>query len=124
MKKFIKQLFGIGKTTGSEKKLEKLTPKELATKAGEPWVQVLGLEVDLENLNQGAFELDWNDIFIAKLIRAGYRGKVDADIVDQWFQNVCRNVVLETWEQEEAMNPDLDERNNTKNLGDGRREVR
>ena len=27
----------------------------------------------------------------------------DSDIVDRWFQNVCRHVVMETWEQEEAM---------------------
>jgi len=23
--------------------------------------------------------------------------------VDRWFQNVCRHVVMETWEQEEAI---------------------
>jgi len=59
-----------------------------------------------ENLHQGAFELDWNDKFIFNLIRAGYQLKkedTDAEIVDRWFQNVCRHVVMETWEQEEAM---------------------
>lgn len=77
--------------------------KELATEKGEPWVQVLRIDVDPNNLHQGAFELDWNEKFVANLLRAGYVGKTDADVVDQWFQNVCRHVVMETWEQEQAI---------------------
>lgn len=78
------------------------TPKEIATEAGEPWVNILSIEIDPDNIGNGAFELDWNDIFVAKLVRAGYKGKDDATIVDQWFQTICRNVVLETYEQYEA----------------------
>ena len=101
------------------------TAKQLATEAGEPYVAVLGMDVDLDNLHQGAFELDWNDIFVARLIKAGYQGKVDADIVDQWFQNVCRHVVMETWEQEQAMNPEPNPQRFTRSrdLGNGRTEV-
>ena len=98
--------------------------KELATERGEPWVDVLSMDVDPENLHQGAFELDWNDKFVANLVRAGYQMKPDdkdSDIVDRWFQAVCRNVVLETWEQEQAMNPGRIIR--TKDIGDGRSEV-
>jgi hypothetical protein len=41
-----------------------------------------------------AFELDWNDKFLSNLIRAGYQGKTDQDIVDNWFRKaVCRNVI-------------------------------
>lgn len=82
------------------------TEKELATEAGEPYVAVLRMDVDPANLHQGAFELDWNDIFVARLVKAGYMMKptdTDADIVDRWFQNVCRHVVMETWEQEQAI---------------------
>ena len=82
------------------------TAKQIATEAGEPWVQVLNIEVDPNNLHQGAFELDWNEIFVARLVKAGYMMKkedTDAEIVDRWFQNVCRHVVMETWEQEEAI---------------------
>ena len=98
------------------------TAKQLATEAGEPYVAVLGMEIDPANLHQGAFELDWNEIFVARLIKAGYQGKVDADIVDQWFQNVCRHVVMETWEQEQAI------KNSgilvqSKDIGNGRSEV-
>jgi hypothetical protein len=103
------------------KKVEK-TEKELATEKGNPYVAVLGMDIDYNNLTYGSFELDWNDKFVSNLIRAGYQGKTDADIVDMWFQNVCRNVVMETFEQEQAI------RNsgiyvNTRDIGGGRSEV-
>jgi hypothetical protein len=107
-----------------EPKAPPQTAKEIATEKGEPWVDVLSMDVDPENLHQGAFELDWNDKFVANLIRAGYQMKQDdkdSDIVDRWFQAVCRNVVLETWEQEQAMNPNRIIR--SKDIGDGRSEV-
>ncbi len=97
------------------------TAKELATERGEPYVAILSMDVDPENIHSGAFELDWNDKFVANLIRAGYVGKTDSDIVDQWFQNVCRHVVMETWEQEQAMNPTRFTR--SRDLGNGRTEV-
>jgi hypothetical protein len=98
--------------------------KERATAAGEPYVAILGFDVDPANLHQGAFELDWNPKFVANLVRAGYSIRdddTDADIVDRWFQNVCRHVVMETWEQEQAMRGGTSER--SRNLGNGRREV-
>lgn len=107
-----------------EPKAPKKSEKDLATEKGEPWVGILSMDVDPENLHQGAFELDWNDKFVSNLIRAGYQLKptdTDADIVDRWFQNVCRNVVLETWEQEQAINPTRWVQ--SKDLGNGRREV-
>jgi hypothetical protein len=100
------------------------TAKEIATDRDEPYVAILSLDVDPENLHQGAFELDWNEKFVANLIRAGYmmkRDDSDSEIVDRWFQNVCRHVVMETWEQEQAMNPSRYTR--TKDLGNGRKEI-
>ena len=82
------------------------TEKELATEKNEPYVAMIRMDIDPNNLHQGAFELDWNDIFVARLVKAGYMMKpedTDAEIVDRWFQNVCRHVVMETWEQEQAM---------------------
>jgi hypothetical protein len=102
----------------------KKTARELATERGEPYVAIVNLDIDPENLHQGAFELDWNDKFISNLIRAGYRMRADdtdADIVDRWFQNVCRHVVMETWEQEQAMNPQRPVQ--SRDLGGGRREI-
>lgn len=99
--------------------------KELANERGEPYVAILSMDLDPQNLHQGSFELDWNDIFVARLVKAGYmkeRTDTDADIVDRWFQNVCRHVVMETWEQEEAI-----KRSGiyvqSRDIGDGRSEV-
>jgi hypothetical protein len=101
------------------------TPKELANAKGEPWVNVLSVELDPDNIGNGAFELDWNEKFITNLIRAGYKGKTDADMVDQWFSDICRNVLAENFEQWEANQP-MDSRPRVvdrKDLGDGRTEV-
>ena len=101
------------------------TEKQIANEKGEPYVAVLSMDVDPNNLHQGAFELDWNEIFVARLVKAGYMMKptdTDGDIVDRWFQNVCRHVVMETWEQEQAIKNSgmyIQKRD----LGDGRSEI-
>ena len=118
------------KTTKSEAK-EKPTKvtksvKDLATEKKEPYVNVLSMDVDPDNLHAGAFELDWNEYFVARLVKAGYmmnKDDTDAEIVDRWFQNVCRHVVMETWEQEQAMNPSPQRYTQSRDLGNGRREV-
>ena len=122
IKKLIKDLFGAKPEPAVIKNQKtKKTSKELATEAGEPWVEVLGIDIDKDNPGQGAFELDWNDKFVANLIRAGYQGKTDQDIVDNWFRSVCQNVVMENYEQEQA---DPDNRpNNRRDLGNGRTEI-
>lgn len=102
------------------------TEKQIATEKGLPYVAVLSVEIDPDDMQQGAFELDWNDKFVANLVRAGYQmdpKDTDADIVDRWFTAVCRNVVLETYEQYEAMNPERERVIKSRNLGNGRSEV-
>ena len=84
------------------------------------------MEIDPNDIQNGAFELDWNDKFVANLVRAGYQmdpKDTDADVVDRWFTAVCRNVVLETYEQYQAMDPERDRVVKTRNIGDGRSEV-
>jgi hypothetical protein len=79
--------------------------------------------LDPDNVGNGAFELDWNEYFVAKLVKAGYQGKDDAQIVDQWFQDICRNVWMENFEQW-AANQTGDNRLVTrKDLGNGKTEV-
>ena len=95
---YIKKKFSKKKVT-SEKKLSAI---EHADRNKEPYIEILSIEVDSDDLGQGSFELDWNDIFVARLIRSGYPGKTDQDIVDNWFKEVCRNVLLETYEQDQA----------------------
>jgi hypothetical protein len=100
--------------------------KETATAAGEPYVAILKMDIDPNNLHQGSFELDWNEIFVSRLVKAGYMIKPtdqDADIVDRWFQTVCRHVVMETWEQEQAIIKGAGQYVNTRDIGDGRTSV-
>lgn len=116
------------KRTAKNKPEPTLSAKEQATAAGEPYINILKIEVDPNDINNGAFELDWNDKFVLNLIKAGYRKKAedtDADIVDRWFTQVCRNVVLEVYEQDQA-DPDTRAQMRvikTKDIGDGRTEV-
>ena len=101
------------------------TEKEIANEKGEPYVTILSMDLDENDINQGAFELDWNDKFVANLVRAGYQGQPnepDHEIVDRWFQNVCRNVVMETYEQFQA-DPEIRFTRN-RDLGDGYTEVK
>jgi hypothetical protein len=100
--------------------------KQIATENNEPYVAILTMDIDPANLHQGAFELDWNEIFIARLVKAGYMMKptdADSDIVDRWFQNVCRHVVMETWEQDQAMRNSAGGYVHTRDIGDGRTEI-
>jgi len=102
------------------------TAKQLATENNEPYVAILTMDIDPNNLHQGAFELDWNEIFIARLVKAGYMMKptdCDSDLVDRWFQNVCRHVVMETWEQEQAIRNSGAQYVRTRDIGNGRSEI-
>ena len=102
------------------------TAKQIATEKGDPYVAIITMDIDPENLHQGAFELDWNEIFIARLVKAGYMMKptdADSDLVDRWFQNVCRHVVMETWEQEQAIRNSGAQYVRTRDIGDGRTEI-
>ena len=121
----IKNLFKKPEPPKPDPKPKKLSPKEAATAKGEPWVEIVSMDLDPADPGNGAFELDWNDKFVANLIRNGYQGKTDQDIVDNWFKTVCRNVVLETWEQDQA-DPEKrqqQEYNKRRDLGNGRTEV-
>jgi len=121
--------------TGPQGKPVELSPKEKATLAGEPYISVLSVEIDPKDINNGSFELDWNDKFIINLTKAGYKigpDDTDAEIVDRWFTQVCRNIVMEIYEQqmadpEKRMEEELKANDirivTRKNLGDGRIEV-
>lgn len=110
--------------------VKELTEKEKATKAGEPYVNIVSIEIDPNNVNAGAFELDWNELFIAKLVKAGYMKKkedTDQDIIDRWWTQICRQVVLELYDQQVA---DPSNREATdmrtiaqRDIGNGRTEV-
>ena len=81
----------------AKEELAKLTPKEIATKKGEPWVSVLDTHVNKDNIRNGFFELDWNDIFVLQLKQAGYGfdGDPDEEIVDRWFRDIVSQMLVE-----------------------------
>jgi hypothetical protein len=115
MKQFLKKIFGITKieeakahaqaeTEAAEKltkqKLEELrlatlTPKEQATERKEAWVSVMDTKVNKDNPRNGFFELDWNEYFIADLIKAGYGYENDPEeeVVDRWFRDIVKNML-------------------------------
>ena len=108
-----------------------LSEKEKATAASEPYIAITKVEINPENINDGAFDLDFNDKFVLNLIKAGYKQRdddTDIIIVDRWFQTVCRNVALEMYEQQVADPENRTEGRDarvirTKDLGNGRTEV-
>lgn len=110
-----------------EKKQVELSAKDKATQAGEPYVNILSMELNPNNIHEGAFELDWNSIFITQLVKAGYMKKkedTDQDIVDRWFQDVCRTIVLEMYQQQQADPENRDLRNvRSRDIGNGRTEI-
>jgi hypothetical protein len=77
--------------------LDKLSPKDRATRKKEPWVGVLNTHVNKDNVRNGFFELDWNDHFVLQLKQEGYGadGDPDEEIVDRWFRELCANVVVD-----------------------------
>lgn len=109
------------KKKATPKSAEK-TAKDIATEAGEPYVNIVSIELDPDDVGNGAIELDWNDKFIIQLVRAGYQAQPNEPenvIVDRWFQTVCRNVLAENFEQWQANQPQG--RANTKeDLGGGK----
>ena len=69
-----------------------LDPKAAATARKEPWVGVLDMQVNVDNPRNGFFELDWNEYHVMMLTQNGYRGTTEEEIVDQWFQDLCREI--------------------------------
>jgi hypothetical protein len=139
MKKLVKKIFGIDKleaaTQAAEAKLAEveqktkiveeyakvaqLSEKERRTAAQQPWVDC-DLVVDKENPKYGYFELDWNEYHVTDLKNKGYTGNNDIEVVNQWFNDICRNSA----EQEGI---DMGRRSsgfiNVNNLGNGKTEV-
>jgi hypothetical protein len=109
MKQFFKKITGLDKEEAriAEEKarveeesmqvLKKKDPKAYATKRKEPWVSVLDVKVNKDNVRNGFFEMDWNEYFIKDLKKAGYGedGDIDEEIVDRWFRDIVYNMLQE-----------------------------
>lgn len=109
MKKWLKRISGIeAKERALEEErarieaeelelLKRKDPKAYATRRKEPWVSVLDVKVNKENVRNGFFEMDWNRYFIEDLIQAGYGTEADPEeeIVDRWFRDIVYNMLSE-----------------------------
>lgn len=130
---WFKKILGVDKLEAeldaAKKQLEEKTKqedkseKDVATENKEPFVTILAVDVDNEDPSYGSFELDWNEYFISKLRSMGYPGDTDEVVIDLWFQSVCRNILIETWEQDQANQDNVRYINRT-DLGNGKTEVR
>lgn len=83
-----------------KKKSEISKEKDQATREGKPWVKVIKVDVDPTNPAEGYFELDWNDQFVTMLVRSGYIGKSNDEIVDQWFNDLCNGIARQVAEED------------------------
>jgi len=110
------------KTTRTKKVSSKLSKKDVATNNEEPYIEVISLDIDAKNPVQGNFELEWNSYFIAELKSKGFKGKNDEEIIDIWFQQICRNVALDEWENSPE-NPGPAKFVKKLDLGDGKTDV-
>jgi hypothetical protein len=105
MKNFFKKITGLDKVEAEKAQVEsdkmellkQRDPKEYHTRKKEPWVNVIDVKVNEENVRNGFFELDWNKYFIAQLVQAGYGVDNDPEeeIVDRWFRDIVYNMLDE-----------------------------
>lgn len=77
--------------------------KNEATIKGEPYVAVINSNYKPEDKLDGLyFEFDWNDLWIEELKANGYQGFTDDQIVQRWFEDLCRGVVDETMNEDDG----------------------
>ena len=76
---------------------KQLSAKEIATMNKEPWVDVIKVHVNKDDVRNGFFELDWNQYFIVQLKNAGYGAEGDSDefVIDHWFRDLARSMFIE-----------------------------
>jgi hypothetical protein len=109
------------KLLDNDKKHGRLTENECEKKKmdllGKPYVAILSASIDENNPKSGYFELDWNDLFVNMLIKAGYTGGSEEVIVNGWFNDLCRTIALQEYSTEDGSE-------NATDLANGFREVR
>lgn len=76
--------------------------KKVATLNGEPYIKVVNLDLDEKSPGAGFFELDFNEHFVEYLANSGYEGVEPDEIVDNWFNDLCQNIVMEGLEDDDG----------------------
>jgi hypothetical protein len=86
-------------------------------------VKVLKLDFDPQNPRLGSLELDWNDQFIDLLAEHGYRGGTAEELVDAWLNDICRNILANSYPGANVTNMDGSRYVKQRDIGDGKTEV-
>ena len=98
--------------------------KQSATIKEEPYVGVVNTHFNPKKPKSGFFELDWNQKFIDNLTENGYVAEKEEDAVNKWFNDLCKNIMLEDMDQdvldELKANIKEDKIAKKKDLGDGK----
>lgn len=78
--------------------------KALATAHDDPYFRVLSGDFVTGKNGDGqmTFELDWNTRFAEQLSANGWPGYSEDQIVNNWFEDVCRQMVTDDVEEEEG----------------------
>lgn len=80
---FIKKLFG-------------KSEEQIPTIDNEPRIEVVNIHIpNPDKPTNGYFELDWNSAFVQKLRDCGYSGRSEEEVVEQWFNDLCRGVITD-----------------------------
>jgi hypothetical protein len=94
--KWLKNIFS-SKGKKPDESNENIHTIEDKYKSNEPWIDVVRINMeDKNNPSTGYFELDWNTAFVNQLKEAGYSGRTEEEIVEQWFNDLCRGVISDT----------------------------
>ena len=76
--------------------------KKVASLNGESYIKVINLDLDEKSPGAGYFELDFNEHFVEYLANNGYEGIEPEEIVDNWFNDLCQNIVMDGLENEDG----------------------
>jgi hypothetical protein len=75
--------------------------KMVATAKNEPYIAVVNSSYDpKQKLDGFEFEFDWNHIWLELLIECGYTGATEEKIIQSWFTDLCRSVLVENADRE------------------------
>ena len=83
--------------------------KNEATINKEPWVEIIGFDINSDNPSEGEFKLDWNSYFIEALRDKKFLAPTEEETVQLWFHEVCKNVALEAFDGQGIFNDMMQE---------------
>jgi hypothetical protein len=66
------------------------------------------MELEKDKPGSGFFEIDFNEDFVEYLANNGYEGSDNDSIVDGWFNDLCKNIVMEGLEDGEGNSKSFD----------------